>query len=163
MDAIEVLKTRRSIRAYEDKPVDKAVIEDIVDCARLAASAMNYQPWEFIVVTDLQARKELSEIAAHGRFIAEAPVCIITVCQDGEYAVLDGCAATQNILLAAKAHGLGSCWVAGVGKAYAQDVLTAIGVPAGYTLISLVAIGYSNQTPKPPKRQLSEVIHWDKF
>jgi len=52
MDAIEVLKTRRSVRAYERKTVPKAIIEEIIDCGRLAASANNAQPWEFLVVTD---------------------------------------------------------------------------------------------------------------
>jgi len=64
MDAIECMKTRRSIRAYQDKPVAKEVIEDIVDCGRLAATAINIQPWKFIAVTDPAMRKRIAH--AHG-------------------------------------------------------------------------------------------------
>ena len=163
MDAIEMLKTRRSVRSYTQEPVPKDVIEDIVDCGRLAATARNEQPWEFVVVTDPQVRRRLAGLAVNGPFIADSPVCIVTVCKDGMYYVEDGSAATQNMLLAARAHGLGSCWVAGDKKPYAQAVLDVVGAPAGYKLVSLIALGNTTAAPKPAKRSLTDVLHWEQF
>jgi nitroreductase len=163
MDAIEVLKTRRSVRAYADKPVPKQILEDLVDCGRLAASAINIQPWEFVVVTDAGMLRRLGETTDHGRFIAHAPVCVAVICQDTKYYLEDGSAATQNILLAAHAHGLGSCWVAGDKKPYAPDICKMLGAPGGYRLVSLIALGYPAESSEKAKRPLSQVLHWEKF
>lgn len=163
MDAIECLKTRRSVRAYEDKPVPKEVLEDIVDCGRLAASAINIQPWVFVVVTDAGMKQRLADTTDHGRFIAQAGACIAVFCQEGKYYLEDGSAATQNILNAARAHGLGSCWVAGDKKPYASEIGRTLGLPEDHKLVSLISIGYPAQTPSPAKKSLSEVLHWDKF
>ncbi|NIA14222.1 MAG: nitroreductase family protein [Nitrospiraceae bacterium] len=163
MDAIETLKTRRSVRRFTPEPVARATIEDMVDCGRLAATARNEQPWEFVVVTDAGVRARLAQLATNGPFIADAPVCIALLCAEGTYYIEDGSAATQNILLAARAYGLGSCWVAGDKKPYADAVLQAVGAPEGQKLVSLIAIGYAEATSSPPKRSLDDVIHWERF
>jgi nitroreductase len=163
MDAIKILKSRRSVRKYLDRTVPKKVLEDIVDCARLAATARNEQPWEFVVVCDPAVRAKLAGIAEYGKFITQAPACIAVFCKETKYYLEDGSAATQNILLAATAHGIGSCWVAGDKKPYADTVRELLGAPSGMKLISLVAIGYPAEQPHPKKRSLKEVIHWEKF
>jgi nitroreductase len=163
MEALELLKTRRCIRVYTDEPVEKSVLEDIVDCGRLAATARNEQPWEFVVVEDKAVREKIASMAPNGPFVATVPACVITLCKDGTYYVEDGSAATQNMLLAAHAHGLGACWVAGDKKPYAQAVLDLIGAPAGYKLVSIVTVGHVKSTPSPAKRSLADVIHWEKF
>ena len=163
MDAVEVLKTRRSVRAYLSQPVPRGVIEDIIDCGRLAASANNVQPWEFVAVTDAAMRRKLAQTTDHGRFIADAPVCVVVLCRDTKYYLEDGSAATQNILLAARAHGLGACLVAGDKKRYAADLCKMVGAPDGFRLVSLVAMGYPAETPEKPKRALAEVFHWEKY
>jgi nitroreductase len=163
MDAIEAIKTRRSVRMYENKPVDKAILETLVDCGRLAATARNGQVWEFVVVTEAATRKKIAEAAANGRFIADAAACIAVICKDSDYYLEDGCAATQNILLAARALGLGSCWVAGDRKPYAGIVQALLSVPDGFKLVSLIAVGHATQLPTPAKRALNEVVHWEKF
>ena len=162
MDAIECMKTRRSIRAYQDKPVPKEVIEDIVDCGRLAATAINIQPWKFIVVQDAAMRKKIAGIADYGKFIEQAAVCIAVFCEDAKYYLEDGSAATQNMLNAARAHGLGSCWVAGDKKSYAPVIRDLLGLPEGYKLVSLVAIGYAAEERNPEKKPLGEVLCWEK-
>ena len=73
MDAIEVLKTRRSVRTYKGEPVPRKIIEDIVDCGRLAATANNMQPWEFVVVTDPGMLPRIATTTDFGKFIADAP------------------------------------------------------------------------------------------
>jgi nitroreductase len=163
MDAIEALKTRRSIRRYEDRPVDRETLEEIVDCGRLAASARNEQPCEFVVVTDVGLRQEIAAVAAHGKFIAEAAACIVVVSREADYFLEDGSAATQNILVAARAKGLGSCWVAGDKKPYAAQILQLVNAPSDCRLISLISVGWPAQTPSPAKRPLEEVLHWEKF
>jgi nitroreductase len=163
MDALAALKTRRSIRAYRDTPVARETIADIIDCGRLAASAVNVQPWEFVVVTAADMRQRLAALTDHGKHIAEAPVCVAVLCQDTKYYLEDGAAATQNLLVAAHANGLGSCWVAGDKKAYAADVTRLLGAPVEMRLVSLITIGYSAEEPAPAKRSVSEVLHWDRF
>jgi nitroreductase len=164
MDALLALKSRRSVRSYKPNPVERKIVEDIVDCGRLAATAINIQPWEFVAVTDARTRKQLAKTVDYGKYIADAPVCIVVFCKDTKYYLEDGCAAVENMLVAAQAYGLGSCWVAGDKKAYAAKVGTLLGVPADHKLIALVAVGYAAEQPQmPPKRLLAEVLHWEKF
>jgi len=163
VDAIECLKNRRSIRSYKAEPVPKGVVEDIIDCARFAPTGRGEQPWEFVAVTDEATRKRIAELADHGKFIASAPACVAVFCKDTTYYLEDGSAATQNIMLAAHAHGLGSCWVAGDKKQYCSAIAELLKVPAGYKLISLISIGYTDEKPQRSKRMLSEVLHWQRF
>jgi nitroreductase len=163
MDAIEVLKTRRSVRAYTSQPVPRKIIEDLVDCGRLAATAINIQPWEFVVVTDRKVLRSIAQTTDHGKFIADAPLCVLVLCRDTKYYLEDGSAATENILLAARAHGLGSCWVAGDKKPYASKICHLVGAPQGYKLVSLIPIGYPAESPEKTKRLLSDVLHWEMY
>jgi len=163
-EVMKILKTRRSVRNFDKRPVAMEIIEDIIDAARLAPTAANLQPWEFIVVTQKEIQRKIAELTDYGKFMVDAPVCIVVCCRDTHFYLEDGCAATENILLAAKAQGLGSCWVAGEKKYYASKVLDILGVPAGYKLVSLIPIGYSAAEPSlPHKRSLEEVIHWEKY
>lgn len=163
MDAIECMKTRRSVRSYKPGNIEQSVIEDIVDCGRLAASAINIQPWQFIAITTPDTRRTIASITDHGKFIADASCCIAVFCESVKYYIEDGSAATQNMLLAAHAHGLASCWVAGDKKEYCPDIRSLLGVSDNYTLVSLIAIGYPESIPSPQKKNLSEVLHWEKF
>ena len=163
MDAIECLKTRRSIRAYEPTAVPRAIVEDIVDCGRLAASAINIQPWLFVAVDDEGLRRRIAEATDYGKFIEQSPVCIVVFCRNVKYFVEDGSAATQNILNAARAHGLGSCWVAGHQKAYGGTIRTLLGLPDDYALVSIVALGHAAEDRNPDKRPLSEVLRWNRY
>jgi nitroreductase len=163
MQPIELLKTRRSIRAYTPQAVPREIIEDIIDCGRLAPTARNEQPWEFVVVTDKALRSRIAQAADYGRFIADAPVCVAVLSRQTKYYLEDGSAATLNILLAAHAHGLGACWVAGDKKPYAARVVQMVGAPEDYRLISLVSIGYPAEKPETRKRPLREMLHWERF
>jgi len=109
MEAIEALKTRRCVRVYTGQSVPREVIEDIIDCARLAPTARNEQPWEFVVVTDSVRRQSIAQKTDFGKFIADAPVCVAVICKGSKYYLEDGSNATLSILLAARAHGLGAC------------------------------------------------------
>lgn len=164
MDALEVFKNRISVREYSDKALSKADLEKIVDAGRLAATARNEQPWEFIAVTGKDKIKELAGITDHGKFMSGAAAAIVIFCKDTKYYLEDGCAATENMLLAATAIGIASCWIAGDKKEYGVRIAGALGVPAGMKLISIISLGYPKTRPEPhQKRSLKEVIHWEKF
>ena len=163
MDALTALRSRRSIRKYASRAVLREALETLVDCARLAATARGVQPWEFVVVTDAAMRRRLAEICEYGPFLANAPAAIVVLCQDTRYYLEDGCNATENLLVAATALGLGSCWVAGEKKPYADDIRQLLGAPDGYRLIATVAVGYHAESPVPQKRTLADVIHWEKY
>ena len=147
MEVLEALKTRRSVRDFKEKAVEEKKVREIIDAARLAPSGRNLQPVEFIVVRNIEKRKEIADIAAHGNFIAQAPVCIVVCSKDIEHDIEDGSAATENILLAAHGLGLASCWVAGYKKDYSKDIEEFLNMPENYRLISLLPIGYSDKDP----------------
>lgn len=163
MDALEAIRTRRSVRKFKSEAVSRELIEQVVDAGRLAATARNLQPWEFVVVTDPAKRRELANITENGKFIADAAVCIVVLSEPTKYFLEDGCAAAQNMLVAAHALGLGACWVAGDKKPYADQIVAMFNAPQGYKLIALIALGYAAEVPQPSKRPLKDVLHWEQF
>jgi nitroreductase len=163
MTALEVLKTRRSVRAYDHKPISHEVLIDIVDCARLAPTAMNDQPWEFVVTTEAETRKKIAAVISHAPFIAEVPACIAVLSRVTQFYVEDCSAATQNILLAAKAHGLGSCWISGDKQPYADTVRDLLGGKPEQKFFCLVTLGHATERPLKEKRKLESVLHWEKM
>ncbi len=164
MDVLTAIAARHSTRSFSDQPLPRDVLERIVDAGRLGPTASNVQPWEFIVVTDRERRAQLAELASNGRFMADAPACVAVFCKDTKYYLEDGCIASTNMLLAATALGVESCWVAGDKKRYCEAVSRLLCVPAAYKLVSLLAFGYAKGIEDPSvKRPLSEALHWEKF
>ena len=158
------IKQRRSARSYNSDTVSRSVIEDILECGRQAPTARNVQPWLMGAVTDLELRHRISDLAEYGRFIRESPVCLAVFAISKEkYYLEDGCAATMNIILGAAAHGLATCWVAGDKKEYGTAVRELLRVPKEYTLVSLIACGYSDEKPSPHKKGLDEVTFWNRY
>jgi nitroreductase len=163
---MQVIKTRRSIRQYQDKPIPKEALQNLVDAARFAATARNIQPWEFIVITKPDTLKTIAGLVENARFLAQAKACIVVFSSDTKYYLEDGCAATVNIMLAATAMGIGSCWVAGDKKPYCVSVAKLLDVPDTLKLVSLVSLGYPVEESSfciVEKRSLREIIHWEKF
>jgi nitroreductase len=163
MDAIEAIKTRRSIRAFTDSPIPRQTLEDLIDCARLAPCAMNNQQWAFVVVTDAKRRAELARAVGHAPQIATVPACIAVVCQDQPFYVEDGSAAAMNIMLAARAHGLGTCWIAVDKQPYARQIAAILNVPDDHHVVLLLTLGYPAEDPSPQKKPLSAVLRWNAF
>jgi nitroreductase len=163
--AMDVMTSRQSCRKYSSKPVTKDQLEQIVNAGRLAATARNLQPWHFVVVTDPSTRRAIADITEHGKFIADAPACIVVLCEDTRYYLEDGCAATQNVLNAATALELGCCWVAGDKKPYADQIVGLVGAPVGKVkLIALVPVGHpAEQSTRATKKDLNQVLHWERY
>lgn len=163
MDAIKAIVTRRSVRKFTAGAVGRKDLETLVDAGRLAASARNVQPCRFVVVTERQTLDDLSRLIDTARFFSSAPAGIAVFSEDTKYFIEDGSAATQNILVAATALGLGTCWIAGDKKPFAGEVARMFGAPEGLRLVSLVVVGYAAEIPQPPKKALAEVLFWEKF
>lgn len=164
MDFFEVIKQRKSVREYSEKPVEKALIEKIIDAGRVAATARNEQPWEFIVTYDKDVLKKICGMCPNGPFIKDASCLIAVFSKETKYYLEDSSAATENMLLAIEALGLGGCWVAGDKKDYIEDIRKIFDVPDTYKLVSMISVGYpkTKQTPKQ-KRKTEEVLHWEKW
>ena len=162
-DTIEILRTRRSIRNYIAEPVERRTIEEIIDCARLAPTAMNDQPWDFVVLTAKEDLLSIPPVLGHAEFIAGAAFAVLVLAREANCAIEDCAAATENLLIAAAAHGIGSCWVAGSNQPYGPAVVKAFGAPEDRQLIAIVSFGYPAENPQIEKRTLADVLHWHRF
>ncbi|MBN2096958.1 MAG: nitroreductase family protein [Candidatus Omnitrophica bacterium] len=164
MESFECFANRVSVREYLDKPVDNGLLEKIIDAGRRAPTARCVEPWEFVVIRNKEVLKKLAELAPNGKFLKDAACCLAIFCQETKYYLEDGCAATENILLAIADLGLGACWVAGDKKPYVDDVAKLVNAPEGLKLVSLISLGWPKQQIKQSKnRSLKEVLHWEKF
>lgn len=164
-ETIQIIKARRSVRKFKQQTIPEDIIKDVLDCARYAPSARNIQPWIFGVITDPQLKAKVAALTTYGKFIKDAPVCFaVFTDQTQKYFLEDGSAATENIILACQAYGIGTCWVAGHKNDYAAEIEKLLNVPDNYTLISLIPAGYPDQDPAPRnKKSLEEVIFFNRF
>lgn len=165
-ELLNLLKIRRSVRLFQDKVIPKEKLEAIIDAARFAPTARNVQPWEFVVITDKKKIIELSNLGPNAKLMETAAAAIAVFSVDTQYYLEDGSATTCNILFAATALGIGSCWIAGDKKPYVGQVSKLLNAPQGMKLISMIALGYpqdNNIFKIAEKRSLSELLHWEKF
>ena len=165
---VTVIKSRRSIRKYRDTPVPAVAIQDALECARQAPTARNEQPWLIGTVQDRETLKKIAALADYGSFIANAQVCFAVFTEKAQkYYLEDGCAATMQLILGLWAYGVGSCWVAGEKKTYANEVRALLGVPDRYTLVALVPAGYPADMPAQEilvkKKDLAEITFSERF
>ncbi len=179
---IEAIKKRRSIRAYESKPVSKDLLNLIIEAGNEAPSAMNSQPWRFVVITDAEAKRKLLKAAlpqakkitelvkdvdperyeAIKKRYAELPdpvyysaPAVIFVIGNGRYAAHSCPLACENMMLVAHAHGLGSCWV-GFGAMVTEDkeVRDLLDLRDGDAIFGPILIGYpKGEAQRPQKKE----------
>jgi nitroreductase len=144
MDVFEAVQERRSIRAYQDKPVPREKLEKILEAARLAPSARNAEPWHFIAVTDAEKRKALSK-GIYAKFLVRAPL-VIVACGDKkaspDWYAIDVALAVENMVLTATSEGLGTCCV---GSFSEKDVKALLKVPENFEVLMLLAVGYTQE------------------
>lgn len=169
MEALEAILTRRSIRKYESKPVPPDVIDKLLEAAMAAPSSMNLQPWRFVVINDHAVLDKIPEIHPHAKMLKEAPlailVCADTNAQDMEgYWVQDCSAATQNILLAAHAVGLGAVWLGIFPRNERMEGITGLtGLPDDIKPVTLISIGYPAEVKSPSDRYNSSFVHYNNW
>ncbi len=166
MDFYEVIKKRRSIRKYKDRPVEEEKLRRVLEAARIAPSAKNAQPWKFIVVKDKKIREKFKAAYA-GEWFWTAPV-LICACGlkeeawrrwDGKsYLDVDVTIAMDHLILAATAEGLGTCWI---GAFDVSEVKKILDLSQGEEPIALTPLGYPAISPEPRWRKpWDEVIQF---
>jgi len=167
VDALELIKGRRSIRRYRPEPVERDKVIYCLEAARWAPSAGNRQPWEFIVVTEPETRKRLAEVHRWGRHMAEAPVVVVALAdpsRDPSYWQQDLGAAIQNLMLAAYSQGLGTCWIGVSGNPeYEEKFREILGVPSHLRVVTAITLGYPAEAPSKDRRPLDEIVHWERY
>jgi len=161
MSFLDVIFRRRSIRRYKSEPVPDGVLNNILEAGRLAPSADNAQPWHFIVITDPKIKRELSK--GVWRSFIEGSAFTIAGCGEkrDRWSTVDVAIALENMVLAAEAQGVGSCWI---GAFEEEEVKKLLGIPDHLKVVALVSFGYPAEKPGPRgKKSLREILHYNKF
>lgn len=169
-----LIRRRRSVRRFSPRAVDRALIDQCVEAARLAPSACNAQPWNFLIIDRPELIAKVSEAAFSGiyasnRFAAEAPVLVIMLddqksylvkagdlVQHTRFSLLDMGIAGEHFVLRATELGLGTCWL---GWFNARRLRKILNLPRGIKIVSLLCVGYPLEEPQPVtrRRELEEV------
>jgi len=167
---LALLKGRRSIRRYRPDPVPDEMIEQLLEAGRWAPSASNRQPWTFIVVQDEAIRQQVAQHAAYyfvrWAHVGEAPLLIV-LCGDTRNRIYrqflheDIGLAGSQIMLQAKALGLGTCWIGGLDR---KAIASILKVPDHLEIVGLLTVGFPAEDPTPPPRKpLTETVHYDVY
>jgi nitroreductase len=161
METLEAIMTRRSVRKFTDEPVDEKTIEKILRAGMQAPSAHNEQPWHFVVVTDRALMKKIPGVSPYAGMAAEAALAIIVCFEAGSDHVVEDCSgATENLLLAAHALGLGAVWTAVYpNEKRVSDVRQLFNLPESVTPLCIVPIGHPAEKKAPEDRFLPERVH----
>ena len=184
MELIHALYTRRSIRKYKNTPVPKELINKLLEAATLAPSASNSQPWSFAVIQDQELLKKYSDRAKvlclaslqskpdphdYRKILADpefnifynAGTLIIIYGSQGATSYGDCCLAAQNLMLAAHAEGLGTCWI---GFSFAllddPDFKTELGIDENLTVVAPIITGYPEFVPSSYTRKPPRILLW---
>jgi nitroreductase len=169
MDAFEALLTRCSIRKYKKKPIAKDVLQNLLKAACQAPSAGNQQPWHFIVLDERRILNVVHTFHPSAKMLMEADQAIL-VCGDLHleklkgYWMIDCAAATENILLAAHAAGLGACWL-GIypREGRMTGMRKLLNLPANIIPFALVSLGYPAEKKSYEERFDASRIHYNKW
>lgn len=173
MDFYKVIRTRRSIRSYKPDPVPEEVLNRVMDAARIAPSGSNRQPWKFIIVKDGSLRQRLASICGGQDFIAEPPVAVVACGYDihrnrggymGEMSILvDVSIAFTHLIQAARAEGLGTCWIGAFDNNKVKELLN---IPDNFYVVAVSPLGYPREEKfRDPgeRKSLEEIVSIDKF
>ncbi len=165
---LKLIFSRRSVRSYREEKVPRERITTLLKAAMSAPSACNQQPWSFVVIEDREALAALSQIHGGYTTMNRSPL-VILVCGDPQAAVLrqywehDCAAATENIILAAQAVGLGAVWM-GVTQAAERDmeiIRNTLHIPQEIVPFSFVSLGYPEEPPEPADRFDEGRVHYN--
>ncbi len=154
-EVLDVLKKRRTVRRFTDEEVTDQELETILEMGMYAPTYLNRQPWHFVVVRDKELQEQLGETLGIRPYVQQASA-VIAVYGDRQISDtwhLDGCAAIENMLIAATALGLGSAWAGSPGNlgwGKAEELMReALKVPHGFSALSLVCLGHTAKMVVP--------------
>ena len=170
MNTFDAILTRRSIRQYKNKPVPEEVLKKIIKAGMYAPSAMNLQPWDFMIFNTAETISKCIAAVQHGETILKQSPAAILVCGDkktennSDYIIQNCSAATQNILLQVHEMGLGACWIAVYPLV---DVMTKLReefkIPESIIPVALVTIGYPAEEKIAEERYAEQKIHFNQW
>ena len=173
MDFYEVIRTRRSVRKYRREPIPDDVLRRVLDAARIAPSGSNRQPTRLIVVQEQKTKRELVPLCHDQGFVASAPVAIIACGHNlhynrgewmGDYSMLvDVAIAVDHLTLAARAEGLGTCWIGSFNGPALKDHLS---LTEEYEVVALTPLGYPEGDPftgPEGRKPLEEIVMWERW
>jgi nitroreductase len=160
MDVMNAIKTRKSVRAYLDRPVEEEKLNVVLEAARLAPSASNRQEWRFVIVRDAEIRKKLAAVAGGQAFVGEAPVLIVACAETDGHVMrcgqpcypIDVAIALDHMSLAAVGLGLGSCWIGLFDEKKVKDILH---IPDQIRVVELMPLGYPSDPAVVSKKRLA--------
>ena len=161
MSLLDLIFGRRSIRRYRSEPIPDDVLKNILEAGRLAPSADNAQPWHFVVITEPEIKEKLSR-GRWNRFIKDSAATIVGCgYAANEWSTIDVTIALENMVIAAEAQGVGSCWI---GDFEEEEVKELLGIPDNLKVVGLVSFGYPAEKPNPPsKKSLEAIVHYNRF
>ena len=165
---MEAVKGRRSIRAYDSKPVEKEKLNAVLEAAKLAPSARNRQKWRFIVVTDSKVKAKMFEACNNQPSVRQAPAIIVACGEEPGFMscgqpveTIDASIAFSFLILKAYEEGLGTCWLGNFSK---DKVKEALNIPDDVSVVAVTPIGYPAESPDAkPRKPLDEIVSWDKY
>jgi len=166
LDALELLKTRRSIRKYKSTPVETEKLQQCLEAARWAPSASNKQPWEFLIVTDAEKRKKLAKFHPYGKFVTESPVVFVPLTDPNvhpKYHISDTALATLQFMIEAHSLNLGTCWAGVIGTEFEPKIKDLLKIPDHLNVLALVAVGYANETCNSKRKPLESLVHNESY
>ena len=167
MSLVDIVLSRRSIRRYAQKEIPKDVLDKILEAGRQAPSAANRQPWHFIVLTDDEVKIELSK-GLFNRHIKNSAFTVVGCANTGfwhigtkKWSIVGTSIALQNMVIAAWAMGIGSCWIGDFKEDYVKQLLD---IPDKWKVVALVSFGYPAEKPKAKRRKpLEKIVGFNKF
>jgi nitroreductase len=172
MDAIKAILGRRSVRRFSDRSVESEHLLTLVRAAMSAPSAMDKRPWAFVIVTDRGVLNSLAESLPYAAMAADAPAAVV-VCgvlsrcgpeTPPDYWVQDCSAATENLLVAAEALGLGAVWTGVYPREERVSVVrSALGLPRDVVPLNLIPLGYPGDDTAPKDKYDESAVHWERW
>ncbi len=172
MEFYEVIKTRRSIRSFKDTPIPEDAMGRVLEATRISPSGHNRQFWKFYIVENEEKKQAIAKACADQMWIGEAPAVIVAVGYHISYSrggymgdmtfMMDVSIAFTQLILAARAEGLGTCWIG----AFSNDkVKEAIGLPDDENVVAVTPIGYPDKgvfSENTSRKSLEEITEWVK-
>ena len=164
MEVTECISTLSSIRSYSDKEVKKDIMLKVLEAGRLAPSAHNDQPWEFILINEKEILVQMSKYCISGRFIAEVAFAVVVLTDpDSKWKEIDTTRAAQNMVLTAWNFGLGSCWI---GRIDTPGLKKYLNIPDKWDVLTVLPFGYFNEKLIPSakyRKSPDQVFHLNQY
>ncbi len=173
MDIYEVFKTRRSVRSYQSRSVPDESLNKILESTRIAPSGSNRQPWKFIIVKDDDLKKEVARACSNQLWMADAPIVIVACGWKIDYSrggymgdmsfLVDVSIAFTHMILAARAEGLGTCWIGAFDNTPIKNLLE---IPKDVDVVAVTPLGYPKNvefSPPGQRKKLDEITSTNKY